>query len=117
MNYARREPTPTSILSDIVNRTVLYPGSAVLCAVLAIVLASAGCLSEIFPEQASVQAPTLTPTLIPVPTTESPATTVPVSQMALQISDLPSDYILKDRSDLTYLEMDQMSHDLGWSRV
>jgi hypothetical protein len=90
----------------------MYPGSAVLCAVLAIVLVSAGCLSAIFPEPVSVQAPTPTPT--PVPTTESAVAIVPVSQMALQLSDMPSDYILKDRSDLTYLEMDQMSHDLGW---
>jgi len=58
--------------------------------------------------------PALTPTPAPVPTTESPVATVPGSQMALQLSDIPSDYILKDRSDLTYLEMDQMSHDLGW---
>jgi hypothetical protein len=92
----------------------MYPGSAVLCAVLAIVLVSAGCLSAIFPEPASVQAPALTTTPTPVPTTESAVATVPVSQMALQLSDLPSDYILKDRSDLTYLEMDQISHDLGW---
>ncbi|HVP96337.1 MAG TPA: hypothetical protein VMS83_04240 [Methanoregula sp.] len=34
--------------------------------------------------------------------------------MALQPSDLPSDYILKDRSDITYPEMDQISLNLGW---
>jgi hypothetical protein len=90
----------------------MHSGSAALCAVLAIVLVSAGCLSAIFPEP--VPKATLTPTPVPVPTTESPVATVPVSQMALQLSDVPSDYILKDRSDLTYLEMDQMSHDLGW---
>ena len=90
-----------------------HTGSGVLCAILAAVLISAGCLSAIFPYPA-VPSPTRTPAPTAVPTTESPVATVPVSQMALQLSDMPSDYILKDRSDLTYLEMDQMSHDLGW---
>ena len=91
----------------------MHTGSGVLCAILAAVLISAGCLSAIFPYPA-VPSPTRTPAPTAVPTTESPVATVPVSQMALQLSDMPSDYILKDRSDLTYLEMDQMSHDLGW---
>jgi len=34
--------------------------------------------------------------------------------MALQLADIPSDYILKDRSELTYMEMSQLSRDLGW---
>jgi hypothetical protein len=90
----------------------MYTGSAILCAVLAAVLISAGCLSSIFPEPQP--APTPSPAPTPVPTTESPVSTVPVSLMALQPSDIPSDYILKARSDLTYLEMSSMSHDLGW---
>jgi hypothetical protein len=91
----------------------MQTGSGVLCAILAAVLISAGCLSAIFPYPAA-PSPAQTPAPTAVPTTESPVATVPVSQMALQLSDMPSDYILKDRSDLTYLEMDQMSHDLGW---
>jgi hypothetical protein len=90
----------------------MYTGSGILCAVLAAVLVSAGCLSAIFPDPVPVSTQTPAPT--PIPTTESPVATVTVSQMALQPSDIPSDYILKDRSDLTYLEMSQMSHDLGW---
>jgi hypothetical protein len=89
----------------------MHTGSGILCAILTAVLISAGCLSAIFPYPA-VPAPTPAPT--PIPATESPVATVPVSQMALQPSDMPAEYILKDRSDLTYLEMDQMSHDLGW---
>ncbi|MFZ1897493.1 hypothetical protein [Methanoregula sp.] len=91
----------------------MHTGSGILCAILAAVLISAGCLSVIFPYP-PVPSPTRTPAPTPVPTTESPVATVPVSQMALQPSDMPAEYILKDRSDLTYLEMDQMSHDLGW---
>jgi hypothetical protein len=90
----------------------MYTGSGILCAVLAVVLVSAGCLSAIFPDPVPASIPSPTPA--PVPTTESPVATVTVSQMALQPSDIPSDYILKDRSDRTYLEMSQMSHDLGW---
>jgi hypothetical protein len=90
----------------------MYTGSGIICAVLAAVLVSAGCLSAIFPHPVPVSTPSPTP--VPAPTTESPVATVPVSQMALQPSDIPSDYILKDRSDRTYLEMSQMSHDLGW---
>jgi hypothetical protein len=90
----------------------MYTGSGIICAVLAAVLVSAGCLSAIFPDPVPVSTPSPTP--VPAPTTESPVATVPVSQMALQPSDIPSDYILKDRSDRTYLEMSQMSHDLGW---
>jgi hypothetical protein len=91
----------------------MHAGSGILCAIIAAVLVSSGCLSAIFPNPA-LPIPTQTPAPVPAPTTESPVTTVPVSQMALQPSDMPSDYILKDRSDLTYLEMSQMSHYLGW---
>ncbi len=87
--------------------------SAVLGTILVAVLLSAGCLSAIFPYP-SASAPVETPTVTPVPTTENPFSTVPVSQMALQPSDMPSDYILRDRSDISYLEMDQISHTLGW---
>ncbi len=91
----------------------MHTGSGVLCVILAAMLISAGCLSVIFPYPL-VPSPTQSPAPTPVPTTESPVVTVPVSQMALQPSDMPADYILRDRSDLANLEMDQMSHDLGW---
>lgn len=90
----------------------MYTGSGILGAVLAVVLVSAGCLSAIFPDPLPASTPTPTPT--PAPTPESPVATVQVSQMALQPSDIPSDYILKNRSDLPYQGMSQMSHDLGW---
>ena len=34
--------------------------------------------------------------------------------MALQLADIPSDYILKDRSDVPYTKTTQLSRDLGW---
>jgi hypothetical protein len=92
----------------------MYLGTGILCVVIAVVLVSAGCLSTIFPDPVPVSTETPTSPPTPVPTTESPVATVTVSRMALQPSDIPSDYILKDRSDRTYLEMSQMSLDLGW---
>jgi hypothetical protein len=94
----------------------MHAASAVLLGVLVAVLVSAGCLSTIFPypsKPAPVQTYPVTP-VTPVPTTESPVPAVPVSQLALQPSDMPSGYMLKDRSDISYLETDQMSQNLGW---
>jgi hypothetical protein len=91
----------------------MYTGYGILSAVFAAVLISAGCLSTIFPYP-SASEPTLSPVPTPVPTTISPVSTVPVSQMALQPSDMPTDYILQDRSDISYMEMDQISRNLGW---
>lgn len=91
----------------------MHTGSGAFVAILVVVLFSAGCLSAIFPNPQG-PAPTQTTAPTPVPTTISPVSTIPVSQMALQPSDMPSGYILKDRSDISYLEMDQMSQNLGW---
>ncbi|HNX17123.1 MAG TPA: hypothetical protein PKM50_02210 [Methanoregula sp.] len=88
-------------------------GPGIIGAVLVAVLVSAGCLSAIFPEPVP-EPVVVTPEPTPLPTTESPVATVPVSRMALQPTDIPSDYILKSRSDITYLEMDPVDHDLGW---
>jgi len=90
----------------------MHTEPGIICAVFAAVVISAGCLSAIFPDP--LPEPTITATPTPIPTPESPVVTVPVAQLALQSSDLPSDYILRDRSDITYLEVNQISHDLGW---
>ena len=84
-----------------------------LAMVLGAVLISAGCLSALFPYP-STPSPIQTATITPVLTTQGPFSTVPVSQMALQLSDMPSGYILRDRSDISYPEIDQISQNLGW---
>jgi hypothetical protein len=88
-------------------------GWGILGALMVVIIVSAGCLSAIFPYP-PLPAPAQTPAPTPVPTTISPVSTIPVSQMALQPADMPSDYILKDRSDIPYLQIDQMSRNLGW---
>jgi hypothetical protein len=87
------------------------PGTAGV--LLVMIFFSTGCLSAIFPDPVVVT-PTPAPVPEPVPTTENPYSTIPVSQMALLPADLPGDYILKERADLTYLETDTISRDLGW---
>ena len=91
----------------------MYAGYGILCCLCVAALMGSGCLSALFsspsvPESASTTVPT------PVPTTVNPASTVPVSQMALQPTDLPSGYIIRDRSDISYLETDQIARNLGW---
>ena len=74
-------------------------------------MVSMGCLSA---EPQPAPAPAATPAPTTQPTPESPVSTVLPSAMALQLSDIPPDYILKGRADTTYEEQPQMVRDLGW---
>ena len=58
----------------------------------------------------------MTPVPVVVPTTESKSATVPASDMALQITDLPADYIIRDRSVMISPEVTQLTRDLGWTQ-
>jgi len=74
-------------------------------------LCSTGCLDTLFgepPYRTETQAPTT------VPTTETPRLPEQSSDMALQPSDLPSDYILQDRSVMAVQEVSQLARELGW---
>lgn len=74
-------------------------------------LCSTGCLDSLFgepPYKTETQAPTT------VPTTETPRLPEQSSDMALQPSDLPSDYILQDRSVIAVQEVSQLARELGW---
>lgn len=51
-----------------------------------------------------------------VPTTEKPQASVTVSEMALGLADLPSDYILRDRSVMTTPDVTQLTRDMGWQQ-
>ena len=87
-----------------------YP-AGILLLVLLLALAS-GCVS-----QPSVPADsTPVPSPVTVPTTENPSATSPSSEMALQLTDLPSDYLLRDRSVMTAPEVSQLTRDLGWQQ-
>jgi hypothetical protein len=70
----------------------------------------AGCSSS--PQAQAEPTPTSTPTIQPAP--ESRTATIPPSDMALQLPDLPPDYNIKDRSVMITPEVSQLARDLGW---
>ena len=86
-------------------------GFMAIFVIMMALLVSMGCLSPA-PPPAAPPAPTPSPTTIPTP--ESPVSTIQPSAMALQLSDIPSDYLLKDRSDAVYAEQSPISQGLGW---
>jgi hypothetical protein len=78
----------------------------ILCTLVSV--GSAGCLSGVFGPAPSYNQPA---TVTPSPAiTASPT----IDNLALQPADLPSDYILRDRSLVAYGEISQLDRDLGW---
>ncbi len=87
----------------------------VLTIFIVLFIGSTGCLNAFFEKPAPQ--PTPTPTPLPSATTPSPASTIATispAEMALQLSDLPGDYFIRDRSTTSYDEQTALSRDLGW---
>ena len=84
-----------------------------LALILVVLLAviSAGCLSP-----APALPPPQTPLPATLPTPESTIATIPPGGMALQLTDVPLDYLIKDRTVIAYAEVSQIAHDLGWQQ-
>lgn len=82
-----------------------------LILVVQLAISSAGCLS---PAPASPAPQTLLPATLPTP--ESTSATVPPGGMALQLTDVPPEYLIKDRTVIAYSEVSQIAHDLGWQQ-
>ncbi len=80
-----------------------------LILVVQLAVCSAGCLSP-----APASPPTQNPQPLSTPTPESTSAIVPPGDMALQLSDVPPDYLLKDRTVVAYSEVSPLAHDLGW---
>jgi hypothetical protein len=51
-----------------------------------------------------------------LPAPESRTATVEPSAMALQLSDLPDGYIIRERSDVAYSELNPLARDEGWKQ-
>jgi hypothetical protein len=86
--------------------------SWVALVLLIFLLSSAGCLDTLVgepPDRTEIPSPSAT-----VTATETPRFLEQSSDMALQPSDLPSDYILQDRSVLALPEVSQLARELGW---
>lgn len=86
------------------------PGALFL--VILILASAAGCTSPATDTPLTPTAPSAEPTTSPTP--ESTQATVLVADMALQLGDLPPDYILRERSVMTSPEVSQLTRDLGW---
>lgn len=88
-----------------------HPWTAILLA--AFLVCSAGCLDSVDgkpPEPPATQAPATPATTLPV--TWVPQE--PSSDMALQPSDLPADYVLQDRTVMALQEVSPLARELGW---
>jgi len=77
-------------------------------------LCSAGCLETLFGEPPQKAETPVVPT--PIPTTETPRLPIQSSDMALQPADLPSDYILQDRTVMALPEVSSLALELGWQQ-
>jgi hypothetical protein len=80
-----------------------------LVLVLQLAVCSAGCLT---PAPGTPPQQTTPPAITPTP--ESTRATVPLGDMALQPADVPSGYLLRDRTVMAYSEVSQLARDLGW---
>jgi len=95
--------------------------TALILVILA--LFSAGCLENLFGEAPQKEV-TPIPTTVAVPTTavvpataptvQSTSPVISASDLALQPSDLPSDYILQDRAVMASPDVSQIGRDTGW---
>jgi hypothetical protein len=76
-------------------------------------LCSAGCLETLFGEPPRI---TVTPAPTVVTTTETTRLPEQSSDMALQPSDMPSDYTLQDRTVIALPEVSSLARQLGWQQ-
>ena len=75
------------------------------------IFCSAGCTEA---PPAAPPAPAQTPIPAPIPSTVALRLPQSPSDMALQPSDLPSEYLLRDRSVMALPEVSQIGRSLGW---
>jgi len=89
----------------------------IILIILILLTGSAGCIDAFF-EKPVVQQPTPTSTPLPIVTStpDSLISTITPSEMALQLTDLPGDYFIRDRSATSYDEQSALSRDLGWKQ-
>jgi hypothetical protein len=88
-----------------------FPGAAIILSIL--LLLSTGCMDSA-PDELPV--PTTIPVPVSVTTAGTPRQVVQPADMALQPADLPSDYILHDRSVMALPEISSMARELGWKQ-
>jgi hypothetical protein len=82
-----------------------------LILIVQLAIISAGCLSSPPSPQ-----PQQTPMPSPIPIPDSAIATFTPGEMALQLTDVPPDYLLKDRTVIAYGEVSPLTRDLGWKQ-
>ena len=85
---------------------------AIIVGVLLCTLCTAGCFLL---DPAPQVVPPTTPVTLP-PTPESRIATVEPSGMALQLADLPEGYVIRERSDVAYADINPLARNEGWKK-
>jgi hypothetical protein len=85
---------------------------AIIVGILICTLCTAGCF--LLDPAPQVVSPTTQVTLSPIP--ESRIAAVEPSGMALQLADLPDGYIIRERSDVAYADINPLARDEGWKK-
>ena len=85
---------------------------AIIVGVLICTLCTAGCFLL---DPAPQVVPPTTPVTLP-PTPESRIATVEPSGMALQLADLPEGYVIRERSDVAYADINPLARNEGWKK-
>jgi len=85
---------------------------AIIVGILICTLCTAGCF--LLDPAPQVVSPTRQVTLPPTP--ESRIATVEPSGMALQLADLPDGYVIRERSDVAYADINPLARDEGWKK-
>ena len=85
---------------------------AIIVGVLICTLCTAGCFLL---DPAPQVVPPVTQVTLP-PTPESRIATVEPSGMALQLADLPEGYVIRERSDVAYADINPLARNEGWKK-
>ena len=85
---------------------------AIIVGILICTLCTAGCF--LLDPAPQVVPPTAQAT--PSPNPESRIATVEPTGMALQLADLPDGYIIRERSDVAYADINPLARDEGWKK-
>ena len=85
---------------------------AIIVGILICTLCTAGCFLL---DPAPQVVPPTTPVTLP-PTPESRIATVEPSGMALQLADLPEGYVIRERSDVAYADINPLARNEGWKK-
>lgn len=85
---------------------------AIMVGIIICTLCTAGCF--LLDPAPQVVPPTTQVTLPPTP--ESRISTVEPSGMALQLTDLPDGYVIRERSEIAYADVNPLAKDEGWKK-